>query len=119
MLKRYAYTRNSKFVVKACSRLLAGLQHIVDWRLSYKSQHENFKYTIGGLIQSIEATTEENRYSIISYLCVFVESVLQGEKIKFQSNSCLSKACRGQQKYEKRITLCREILDFCVFLFSP
>eukprot|EP00298_Acanthocystis_sp_HF-20_P005485 c15636_g1_i1.p1 GENE.c15636_g1_i1~~c15636_g1_i1.p1 ORF type:complete len:243 (+),score=46.19 c15636_g1_i1:23-751(+) len=112
ILKRYAYTRNSKHVIKACSRLLAGLQHIVDWKLSYKSQNDNFKYTIGGLIQSIESTTEENRYMIISYFCVFIESVSQGEKIKFQSNSCLSKAFRGQMKYEKRITLCRELLDF-------
>jgi len=113
LLEPYQKTRSYKHVFRACGRLLAGLQHIIDWKLGHNQHPQHFKYTIGALMHSVKSLSPEDRLITISYFYVFVQSVLEGERIKFRSNTGLKKMFKwGQLKCERRVHLCMELMDF-------
>eukprot|EP00301_Raphidiophrys_heterophryoidea_P022356 c6532_g1_i1.p1 GENE.c6532_g1_i1~~c6532_g1_i1.p1 ORF type:complete len:295 (+),score=59.89 c6532_g1_i1:100-885(+) len=115
LLEPYQKTRGYKQVFRACGRLLAGLQHIIDWKLGHNQHPEHFKYTIGALLHSVKTLSPEDRLTTISYFYVFVQSVLEGEKIKFRSNTGFKRMFKlGKEKCERRIHLCMEVMDFII-----
>eukprot|EP00300_Choanocystis_sp_HF-7_P019999 c20481_g1_i7.p1 GENE.c20481_g1_i7~~c20481_g1_i7.p1 ORF type:complete len:180 (+),score=30.38 c20481_g1_i7:2-541(+) len=109
-IEPYRASRAHAAVLKPCCRLLAGLQHIIDWRLEH-SRTET--YTLGALMHSIKEMTTDQQLSVISYFHTFVQSVLDGERIRYRSSSTINKIFRScSKKYPKRMALYIQITEF-------
>eukprot|EP00299_Pterocystis_sp_00344_P008788 c346_g1_i1.p1 GENE.c346_g1_i1~~c346_g1_i1.p1 ORF type:complete len:242 (-),score=38.13 c346_g1_i1:73-798(-) len=108
---QFTKTRNQHDVFRPCCRMLAGLQHIVDWKLSHNSHPEHFRYTLGALMHSIENLSEADQLIVIAYFYVFVKSIYEGEKIKFRSSRSWMRVF-GKRKHEIRLRFCAEIIEY-------